>query len=941
MPATANFYFLPDIPGTNSPTYSPTVAHDDIFYFDDDDDDTLSDQLNKNLVGLEWDSVWYVLVPSLFFAVVLIAFFVSKIRKRSPFHLIYCPRYRWEREVAARSAQVGGNYTPLPRPRRQSSTLIHWFWLALRLNDATLLRHTGLEMFLMLRFIRLGLKIVIFGCCIVAPICVAAYATSDLRSDTSEYSRLAFYRFTLANVESINTGRLWVPAIMLWVVTLHVLDAVTKECMAFIELKQNFFTTVPIASDPVVSEQQLRSVVLERISLEHQTSERLFQHWDKLLPGRVHSASVCVDTRGLLKLHEEREKVALLLERLLLKREMTGQEPLIGQERCFFGCCPLPTCCTDLELRERKGMPAIPFYRSKLDELNASFKRQRDAVVAINEELRSSQAAARVSELNSSGTAESKVDEESSCARAVRIFSGRATTEDARRVLEQSSLGDAARGTTSVVVTAAQLAKKVTIGDRFCTTGFVTFKDYTSANMVRQMQLAERPHDVECLPVIADSRDIIWENVSESLDAQRARESTGSLLVYVIGLYWSFFIIFCYALANYKTLRQLGILPKFSGWYQSIVRYLLRVTPIGLISLSLALFPILLQELAEKYEHRKLRSDVQLSVLQRNFFLQIINLWVTVVTGPVWIALELIIRHPAKFFKFIGKTLPVVSVYFVELIVIKTFISLFWELARVFPWLRLRAAKLAAGGALTSRDYRDTRFLRPEMPYGSIYSTILMVLGFTMLFAVIAPLTYIFFFFFFALAYIVYTHQALHVYIPFYDSGGIFFFPVYSYLLWALIASQYIVFGFLLVKEAWSPAALTFLLPIFTYTLKNYITEEYTAPSAKPSLQRLLAVDARLVQVDSGAGRLSTDELVAKFNTNLFRQPELDETDVEPLPISYKFSEGDEDASYDDCGDDESKVEPNRATSASLQAPLVMDVRDTSYSTFAPSGRTT
>jgi len=911
---------------TGAPTGSPTV--------DDDDDDSFV--VNATIANLEWSDIWNVLVPSLAAAMALTAFWAWKFRKRSTFHLIYCPRYRWEREIATSSARAGGSYAALRRPKRQRAALLEWAALPFRVEDATLLRHVGLEMYVLLRFLRLSLRVAVFGCCIVAPICVAVYGTSDQRSGSSGYSRIAFYRFTLANVDTHNSGRLWTPAIMLWIVTLHAVLAVKAECAAFVELKQNFFTTAPVASNPYVAEQQLRSVMLERLPPALRTSERLLQHWSMLLPGRVHSATVCVDTRQLMPTLVERERLALELERLLLKKQRTEEEPLVGDERCCLGCCETPGCCLAASRRQKRGEPAIEVVRAELAAGNETYRRVREALVAANEERRASEATLDTSE-------PARPEQLSYVERLGRVFSGNGTAADARRALDESGLGDAARGTTNALVSAAQLAKRVTLGDRFCDTGFVTFTDCAAANMVRQMQLSDHPHGQQCFAGIPDARDIMWENIPESLDAQRARQGTGSLIVYVIAFYWSLYISFCYAVASYQTLKDFGLVPSFdslSSSQQTVARYLQAVVPIGLVSLALALFPILLQWLAEHYEHRKLRSDVQLSVLDRNFFLQIINIWLTVVIGSVWSALKKILRHPAKFFKFIGTTLPIVSVYFMELIVIKTFISLFWELARIFPWLRLRAAKLAAGGALTARDHRDIRFLRPEMPYGSVYSTILMVVTFGLLFAVIAPLSYVFVTVYLIIAYLIYTHQALHVYVPMYDSGGIFFFPIYCYLLWALIASQATVFGFLLVKKAWLQAAATFLAPVGTYFFKNFLLDEYATPSERPSLQNILAHDADLARPDASTdGPRRLDDLLAHFDPTLFRQPELDEADVAPLPVTRQFTEDDEDAAYDDYGDDETKLDPNRATGVgiNLQAPLVTS--DPSYDTFAsPQG---
>ena len=76
-------------------------------------------------------------------------------------------------------------------------------------DDATILRHVGLEMYMFLRFVRLGFRLCLFGTVIVAPICCSVYGTTGSNGNGNEY---AWYRFTLANVDpDSNAGRLQRP----------------------------------------------------------------------------------------------------------------------------------------------------------------------------------------------------------------------------------------------------------------------------------------------------------------------------------------------------------------------------------------------------------------------------------------------------------------------------------------------------------------------------------------------------------------------------------------------------------------------------------------------------------------------------------------------------------------------------------------------------------
>ena len=688
-------------------------------------------------------------------------------------------------------------------------------------------------------------------------------------------------------------------------------------------------------------EQQFRSVMLVRLPPELRTSEKLKQFWDYLLPGKVHSAVVPLATRDLAKVSKAREQAALHLERSLLFKDRTGTEPLIIENKKKKHFCSSSSasknrgnCLNFLgggassrrrqqqcrEEIQEETLSAIDYYREELATLNAEFREARLQLInarttpsssleetsffceATQGGKRSSFSlrdqgrkpyADRFGRLLGLGSPTWLTGE--SCVAKNDQFQPQ-TESSSNNLLEEAALG------------VKQLATKVFGGEEYCDTGFVTFKDYSSAAMVRQMRLSPRPLSVEALGGVQDLRNINWQNISQTYDTNVARSKMGSFLVYVLAFYWSLFITFCYVVGSYDSLETWGMAPKIDSLPPSrraFVTFLFSVAPVGLVSLGLALLPLLLLLLSEHYEKQKLRSDMQLSVLRRNFFLQMINLWLTVVAGSIWDALKSITKKPTSFFEFVGETLPIVSIYFVQIVIIRTFVSNSWELARIIPWLRLRAAKIASGGALAYRDHRDHVFLQPEMMYGATYTGHLMVLIICLLFAVIAPLVYPFCLLYFAIAYVVYVHQGLHVYVPKNEAGGLFFFPVMTFLLAALCATQLTLVGYLVVLQAYVPAAFVFILPLLTYgSFFKHVRHHYQPACDKAALQLTLARDAECNLPKPGQDRPLADVLADRFDPHLYRQPDLDDADAQPQDPWSAMDDDDDDENIDDLGQD-------------------------------------
>ncbi|CAN0251278.1 unnamed protein product, partial [Ectocarpus sp. 13 AM-2016] len=69
-----------------------------------------------------------------------------------------------------------------------------------------------------------------------------------------------------------------------------------------------------------------------------------------------------------------------------------------------------------------------------------------------------------------------------------------------------------------------------------------------------------------------------------------------------------------------------------------------------------------------------------------------------------------------------------------------------------------------------------------------VYPTLLLVLVVCFVYAVISPFIMPAGALFFALAYLVYKYQALYVYVPKYESGGVFWFRSVSRLVEAIRA---------------------------------------------------------------------------------------------------------------------------------------------------------
>ncbi|CAN0039926.1 unnamed protein product [Ectocarpus sp. 4 AP-2014] len=257
--------------------------------------------------------------------------------------------------------------------------------------------------------------------------------------------------------------------------------------------------------------------------------------------------------------------------------------------------------------------------------------------------------------------------------------------------------------------------------------------------------------------------------------------------------------------------------------------------------------PFLFQQaLAYRYERRKSHSEVQQSILTRYFTYQIANIYITVASGSIISALQEILDDPTSVLSILGETFPAVAVYFLDVIVVKLFVGLPFELLRGWPLIRvLWSQRCTNRDFATEREIRTGPFGPAELLYGWVYPTLLLVLVVCFVYAVISPFIMPAGALFFALAYLVYKYQALYVYVPKYESGGVFWFSVYPRVLIGLALAQLTLAGYVYVRAGFTQASLILPLPVIIYWYGYRSFKRYIGPAESISMETSARIDRR------------------------------------------------------------------------------------------------
>jgi hypothetical protein len=266
------------------------------------------------------------------------------------------------------------------------------------------------------------------------------------------------------------------------------------------------------------------------------------------------------------------------------------------------------------------------------------------------------------------------------------------------------------------------------VGTTMSSTGFVTFLDLTSVATAASTPLTHKPNVLRAT-VAPEPRDIRWRSAPVLEKTVTRRENFVNILLTFGIVLWSIPLT---AIQAFATAEQVARLPGMdwvltfdAGHFTSFINGYLPV--IALLSLIM-LLPIIFEQIAVRYEHRKTVSDVQRSMLGRYFYYQLANIYLTVTAGSFWESVADILDHPGNILEILGRSLPKVVGYFISLLITKILAGLPIIVLRVGALSRMLLLRgLFSQDKVTQREM-DFVYRKENLLYGWEYPSQLLVI---------------------------------------------------------------------------------------------------------------------------------------------------------------------------------------------------------------------
>lgn len=234
----------------------------------------------------------------------------------------------------------------------------------------------GLDAYFYLRYIRMGLKVTSVSALWSSLILFPVYASGQNGAS-------GWYFFSMANV-SQGSPIIWVSVVFLYLFSGFVLFVIKQEYKHFVELRLDFLGKGD-STDP----QHHYSVMVENIPKELKSDSALYSYFDKLFPGKVHSANIILRVPELEALSRRKLRVTRRLEKSIAHFEATGIRPTHITGRCRTMICgiestPVKLCCDSRKMVDtfddededftRRGVrvDSIDYYTHDLQRMNSA-----------------------------------------------------------------------------------------------------------------------------------------------------------------------------------------------------------------------------------------------------------------------------------------------------------------------------------------------------------------------------------------------------------------------------------------------------------------------------------------------------------------------------------------------------------------------------------------
>ena len=200
------------------------------------------------------------------------------------------------------------------------------------------------------------------------------------------------------------------------------------------------------------------------------------------------------------------------------------------------------------------------------------------------------------------------------------------------------------------------------------------------------------------------------------------------------------------------------------------------------------------------------------------FIYNIANLYLILLAGSAINVVAGAVANPLSVVTLIGSAIPAVSTFFINLLLANWLSGIPSSLFRLQPLVIINFyLRCVNDRKLTIRDFLSGPMSPNSIDYSSEIPNLLFTILIILLYWTIAPVVSAVGALYLACLYCQYKYQLLYVFVPVFESGGTFFFQMYSYTMYGLMTSSVAAIGYMGIRLGLFQTILFLPLPLIVY----------------------------------------------------------------------------------------------------------------------------
>ncbi|TPX68343.1 hypothetical protein SpCBS45565_g03155 [Spizellomyces sp. 'palustris'] len=356
--------------------------------------------------------------------------------------------------------------------------------------------------------------------------------------------------------------------------------------------------------------------------------------------------------------------------------------------------------------------------------------------------------------------------------------------------------------------------------DKFESAAFIIFSDLFAPHVAALANIHGTPGVMDDKQACVDPNDVIWDNLQMPFYQRQIRGLIALLVCVGLVIFWGIITAF---LAGIASLDQLTKTFPFLGFFNdlpaSVKGIIQGILPTVLVAILFSLLPMILRFLS-KFAGEMTNTAVEKTLINQYYGFLVFNvLLIVTISGSVFQAIQTIIDNPPKVFEILARSIPGVSTFFVNYVILLALSGPAGELLQIAN-LILKPLKLRFLASTPRAIWRQSQPLVYSSGVPMASHSFIATVGVT--YMTIAPLVSIMCLMYFGFWYIAYSYQMQYVYTTKNQTGGLYLYAAAKQLFVALYIHELVIAGLFLLKTAWIQAALAFLALAITIAFNRY-----------------------------------------------------------------------------------------------------------------------